>query len=863
MHKQVFSLLVSFIIMICSACSPSPSETHQEPDVQEPLYTVFLNKPVPQGTTVSFNAPVLRWPVKKGKAVKYDVRISDDPTFEKERSFGEEGISWAMYNPHRALKPGDWYWQYRTSGADWSDTFKFTVTADALPMVSPAATVFLKGIPVAHPRILTGRRTAAELKSLADNADARAVIAEAELQWLKPVPKEASVSFVKKGKDKDRDRKREQDAVNTLGNAVHNMVVSLSRAYLLTGDEKYVPKLMEVLMEVASWDPKGLSHEQDFADARCMRAMAIGYDTFYDRLTPEQREKLRTAIKARASHFYDSWVNVQEAKVLSGHLWQHILHYFFESAIAVYETDDAEAGQWLTYAYELFLARAPVLGDLDGGWAEGTSYFRMNMETLIEMPVMIRMYTGFDFIKTHPWYKNQVNWLIYNVTPGSFSDGYGDNNETVNNQLFYHYNKTGGDNKQAAKTPITSYMAFAQELGKLLQDPKATWYVNSCERHEGANLASEPMLRWFRLTRTHDVQLPADTGNLQFPMANLATGVTAMHTNLTHTPEDLAVFMRSSAFGAYGHILADQNTFNILYGGSRLFYRTGFKISMNDPHRTGWYQQTKSANGILINGQGQPISIEAGGRITRFMQGNNIAYTKGDASNAYRSEQTKEDFGVKKFYRHVLLLKPDIVVIYDELEADKAVNWSWLIHSINEMIVDSTGNSFSTSLGNVKGVGKLWAPASMSWSVSDTFPVPVVNWRHPGNKEVDEDYSQQQWHVTATNSAKLDRIRFLTIIKVGENADMHQLRETSDSSGSISVTAGDWIIEASLADNMAPSLSVYSPSRKTSFSAYGNQLKAGGIVFTGKLTNSSKLAEFRDGEMKFEEAGDRKRESLR
>src|SRR5690606_3511325 len=117
-------------------------------------------------------------------------------------------------------------------------------------------------------------------------------------------------------------------------------------------------------------------------------------------------------------------------KVLSGHVWQHILHYFFESVIAIYDADDAETGEWLTYAYELFLARAPVLGDPDGGWAEGASYFRMNMETMIEIPARIRMYTGFDFIKSHPWYKNQINWLIYNVTPGSLSDGFGDNNET-------------------------------------------------------------------------------------------------------------------------------------------------------------------------------------------------------------------------------------------------------------------------------------------------------------------------------------------------------------------------------------------------------------------------------------------------
>src|SRR5690606_2736612 len=192
---------------------------------------------------------------------------------------------------------------------------------------------------------------------------------------------------------------------------------------------------------------------------------------------------------------------------------------------------------------------------------------------------------------------------------------------------------------------------------------------------------------------TRNWRLPPEQ-EITLPMARLfeGTGVASLHTNPADTRDNLAVFLRASPFGAYGHMLADQNTFNILYGGNRIFYRTGFKISMKDPHRTGWYQQTKSANGVLINGNGQPISIEAGGKILRFLQGDQLAYAKGDASDAYRSRQTKEDFGVKKFYRHMLLLKPDIVVIYDEREAGGEASWSWLIHSMDNMELNKKQN---------------------------------------------------------------------------------------------------------------------------------------------------------------------------
>ncbi|MCO5235969.1 MAG: DUF4962 domain-containing protein [Chitinophagaceae bacterium] len=862
--KRGYWRIALLALVLCGGGSGGSAYAQQTDKDFNPYYTVFLDKPVPNGQEVAFNAPVLRWPVQKRKSVKYDVRVSDNISFSSGTNLGEEGIAWAMYNPHRSLKPGKWYWQYRVSGGKWSDTFSFTVTPSSLPMVSPAARQLLEAIPAAHPRVLSGSLGRTALQELAGDPDARVVIAEADRILKDPVPDQKDVVIVTGGKDPARDKKKNQDAVSGLGHAVKNMVTPLCQAYLLTGDRKYAIKGKEVIMKVSGWDPKGISMLNDFADARWMLSMALGYDTFYELLSQEEKDVLVKAIKARASNFYHSWVNSIEAKVLSGHVWQHILHYFFQSMLAVYDGQDAETAQWLTYAYELFLARAPVLGGLDGGWAEGVSYFRMNIETMMDIPMTIRMYTGFDFVKAHPWYANQSGWLIYNMPPSSFSDGYGDNNETLNMQLFYHYaarKSADGDEEgeETGEKPNAPYVAFANELAKWLQDPKARWYMEKCIASDTIDLVREPTLRWFRLTRTRNWKQPdAPEGQLKLPMARLfqGTGVVAMHTSPAHTPDDLALFLRASPFGAYGHMLADQNTFNILYGGDRLFYRTGFKVSMSDPHRTGWYQQTKSANGVLINGNGEPISIEAGGKIVRFLQGDHLAYAKGDASDAYKSRQTKEDFGVKKFYRHVLLLKPDIIVIYDELEADEAASWSWLIHSMDNMHLDRKRNYFSTSQDKIKGVGKLWAPVPVKWALTDTFSVPVINWRHPGNAEVDETYSRPQWHASATNAVKTKQIRFLTVIRAGEKVSPRQFKESVSPAGNVRVAVGNWIIEATLSTGSAPALSVRNNAAGTAFTAYEDDLKLNGSTFTGKSPKSSRLAETINGQVQLTEAVD-------
>lgn len=850
------------MLLLATVLGGYNSYAQQAEKVLDPYYTVFLNKPVPNGKVALFNAPVLRWPVQKGKSVTYDVRVSDDASFDKGIRFGEDRIAWAMYNPHRSLKPGTWYWQYRVSGEKWSDTFSFTITSSSLPMVSPTARQLLEAIPREHPRVLPGTLSKTTLRELSSDKEARVIIADADRVLNNPIPREKDAIVVKEGKDPDRDQKIAMDAVSALGHAVKGMVTPLCQAYLLTGDKKYAVKGKEAIMKVAGWDPKGISMLNDFADARCMQSMAIGYDTFYELLSQAEKDTLMKAIKARASHFFHSWVNAIEAKVLSGHVWQHILHYFFQTTLAIYDRNDAETVQWLTYAYELFLARTPVLGGLDGGWAEGASYFRMNIEMLLDIPMTIRMYTGFDFVKAHPWYTSQSDWLIYNMPPSSFSDGYGDNNETLNMQLFYHYAaKKSGDEDEEEETgekPSAPYVAFANELAKWLQDPKARWYAEKSKASDTINLINEPTLRWFRLTRTRNWKQPDPAAELKLPMARLfqGTGVVAMHTRPANTQDDLAIFLRASPFGAYGHILADQNTFNILYGGNRLFYRTGFKVSMKDPHRIGWYQQTKSANGVLINGNGQPISIEAGGKMLRFLQGDQMAYAKGDASDAYRSRQTKEDFSVKKFYRHILLLKPDIIVIYDELEAGKEANWSWLIHSMDNMELNRRRNYFSTTQGKIRGVGKLWSPVPVKWALTDTFSVPVINWRHPDNGEVNESYSQPQWHASATNTVKAKQIRFLTVIKAGRNVSVKQFKESGSSGGNIRVTIGDWAIEAALSEGSAPALSVRNATAGTAFTAYGNTLNLKGSTLTGKIPNSSRLSERINGEIRLAEAED-------
>ena len=393
-------------------------------------------------------SPSLCWPAdRKGKNT-YDVRLSMDSTFSAKDLIADENIPWTLFNPHRKLQYGTWYWQYRLHDGAWSDVFKFRMGDDATKTFAPPVERFWAAIPKEHPRVLINKKDEKSfIKNVKGDEDAMVVLKKADnLLEMTPLGEKEGESKMDGNSDMEN-RKLEIIASEHASNKIYNAIDHFCKAYLISKDKKYEKKAMEWAMAVAGWDPDGVSHSSDFGDARCMVSMAEAFDTFNDDLNASQKAALLKSIKVRAGRFYHGWINNIDAKVLSNHVWQYILNYFFQTAIAVYGDVD-EAKNWISYAYELWLARAPVLGGGDGGWGEGASYFRLDMETLLGVPMIIKEYTGFDFLKDNEWYKRNPYWMAYSFPAGSSTDGFGDDVEKI-------------------YAPGTEYLAYADALSKL------------------------------------------------------------------------------------------------------------------------------------------------------------------------------------------------------------------------------------------------------------------------------------------------------------------------------------------------------------------------------------------------------------
>lgn len=785
-------LVCTFAIALGKVEQTTMKDSHSYPKA---IHSVTRQEVWPSdGTIVDVNPPSLLWPVVKRQDIRYRVQLSQDPHFTSNKTVRSNELPWAIFNPHIALSYGKWYWCYEVLRGgrvqSVSDIYSFTISNSVRAFVTPLARQMLSACPKSHPRILmTSDGLTAFRKRMKKSQQAKSIINSADTFIGREPPAEDTAIPRQKGKNVFEQKNFAKWASKALGNQLSASTGALARAYIITGGKKYGRQAVRYAIHAAKFDPEGLTSPKvsDFANGTCLRSMVLAYDSCFDLLTPQEKIKLRKAIAVRAGRMFTSWRNNLETKVFSAHIWQHILLEFTEAAFATLgEIDEAEL--WASYIYELWLARVPLLGGNDGGWANGNSYFGTNFVTLISIPTFFEQLTGVDFF-SHPWYRNAIYYMIYTWPPRSAPDGFGD-----------------GCEKQHL-APL-SRLAFADILGRKFDDSYAGWYVRESLQPLRSTLQNDSSQRWHRLRAGYNSPVPTRS-SFDLPQARLFRdiGVVAMHKDIADTSNNLMLAFRSSPFGSFNHAHADQNSFNILFGGKRLYSNSGYYISYADDHFAGWYKHSRGHNTVLIDNKGQLSGTPNGyGWIVRYLHGQRITYCLGDASNAYGSA------GLTLFCRHVVFLRPSVVVIYDELEADHAAQWSWLLHCTNKISSDPASNCLTATVPSAPSKIDFFAQIPLNIDVHNRFDPPALNWRNrtSGGKTIQYP---NQWHASVSPEGKVNKMRYLAIIQVlGTNDE--SLFALPKVLGNHIVQVGPWSIDAELDPAKSATLEIQSLDRK-------------------------------------------------
>lgn len=796
------------------------------------IYPTIRNTTSPSnGESPKFNSPSFQWPSKKNAT--YSIRISTSKKFDQ-ALIEKNKIAFALFNPHQQLTEGKWYWQYKINQENWNPIDSFDINASTRIFPTVSVEKIINNIPAAHPRILVNKSEINNFRlNIIKTKEAIAVIKEANKILTIPIPKEGDALPKYQGKDKFENDKIASLASKWSGRKIQESLNIFSQAYILTGDVKYFKVAKLWMLEVANWDPMGPSHTNNFADGGIMSSMAIGLDSFWDLLTETERNLIKKNISTRADQFYKLWMNQVEARSSSMHVWQHIMHNLLETGLAL-KGEHPTAENWIEYIYELWIAQSPKMAEEDGAWINGSAYFGMNALSLIDIPTIFKKLSGVDFM-TAPWFQNNPKWLIYSFPPNSTSDGFGNDGERY-------------------KFPWINYAGYTDAIARLTNNPSAAWYANAVAKSVGKEIADDVEFRWFRIrdgikktTALHPLSFKQDAFFQE-------VGVGYMHTNVQDTKNDLFLSLRSSPFGPMSHTHADHNTFNIAYGGKRMFYNTGYRPAMGDPHFLGWYKHTQGHNGVLIDGQGQPFSDGAFGWIPRSIQGEQISYAVGDASNAYSGivDGKEIDHGMKLFRRHYLMLRPSIIIIYDELEADHAAEWSWLLHNYNGFTMDAKTQTVFAENETAKAQVTLFSASDIDLNVTDQFSVPVDNWTNKINEDGDTLNFVNQWHLKAASKQKAEKMRYLAVIQIKPDGRFEKIIKSIDNGD---ITVGNYRIKASMNINEAAHIQINNIENTLSFVSSGT-LMFEKNKYIGTDIKSAKLIEKKDGKIIFKEVLD-------
>ena len=787
-------------------------------------------------------APLIVPKVLRGEDEFLEFELSQDNSFPEKGTYRSGKLNWDLYNVHEQLATGDWYWRFRKVDANdkatiWSEVYKFTVTGKEEVFVTPKWEVFQQNIPATYPRINCFlEEDIAKVSPIADtHPEYKSMISRAN---------------GKDGLGVKLPANPHDYGMEALANNTRNY---LNTAWRLTKDRKYYDKILEIgrtLINYGITDDQ-LKKYENFAAGGIVDVVSLCYDLCQESLTEDEKTKAEQLILKIVNYYYRSYTGRIENHIFDNHTWQIVLRNMTQGALVICQ-EYPEAMNALEYFYELWTGCAPASGfNRSGAWQNGISYFGTNCYTLYWMPMLFSHLTQTDFLK-HPWYKNAGKAIAYTWLPGSGNCSFGDGVEKWMTE------------------PGRVQVGFMDFLARETGDSYAAWYAKEC----AVVLKDNFDMRLYRIAQGDADYTAAELDDSAFEnfIWHKDIGEGVAHSDMRNLNSNLSLAFRSSPYGSGSHTLADQNGFKLLYKGRPVYISAGYYQNFADKHNLLQYRNTRGHNTIMINGIGQPFTTKAYGNICRGLNGENIAYFLGDASNAYcgTSDQWESNFvaaGISQtpefgfgdnplnnYKRHIFMLRPNKIVIYDELGADEVATWQWLLHSPVEMHV--AGNKVTTDYtyegrGSFTSVAQIYSEQTPDITATDEW--------FPGGEPADQDPVKypKQWHLTANFGPSLNN-KILTVIQVTENGSVDEIWQVNNR-----FTLGDWKIEAEMAADKPAAITISNKLTGAMFSYGTPEVIVGGAPYKRQQENSSVLYDNVQGTMQVQESTDKPLQTTR
>ena len=510
----------------------------------------------------------------------------------------------------------------------------------------------------------------------------RRLKAEAKVWMAMPVDKNIPIQ----GKntradwsDDDRSPKYSSYYNKNRNNAFH-----LAFLYQITGEERYAQKAFEfadAFCDLTTWTRR--AHEFPIIYSRIMpwnvpddqvnfnfdhwngdsgRMMAAVYDWLYPALSQPQRDRIRGALlekvitRVRGDYEFHWWATAYRCN------WCGVCNSGVGLAGLSLLKEHPQLTDVVAESYNRINSMLNELG-VDGGWQEGGAYWNYGVHTSSFFADALKRLTKgkYNLFKNKRLADNPVTFPLHISLPG---------NQSLN------FEDSGGGG-------LLGSTHLINKLATETQNPQAAWYRNRLdidyrteyERKSGnKSFTPRPLGDPFDIiwSRPKFKGLPPTQPSIHFKTIDWWV----MRSDFL-SPDKVLVAGKAGKNDDPHHGHLDIGHF-IVYWNKEYYIRdlgkSGYDEKYFDEARFDYPEASSEGhNTILVNGEQQisgkyykkPYDYTIGGAVLDFRTNADSDYVLMDPTNAYPKKE------LKKWRRNILLEKPEITIVLDEVHSDK------------------------------------------------------------------------------------------------------------------------------------------------------------------------------------------------
>jgi len=667
----------------------------------------------------------------QARADRYEFVVARDPRFRKVVYRGQSALP--AHCPPRILPSGRFWWRFRVrrkgTWSNWGKTRSFLLPPEAVGFPMPSRIELLRRIPGEHPRLFVRPDDEDRLREFSAGAGRTVwerLVRQAEEIVLNPPSTQEPPRYPPGTVCFSAEWRKLRKANRDRTVAVLKGAATLGFVGFVSADERYMVEGRKLLLGAARWNPLGSTgyRYNDEAGVAYARYFSRAYTFLCDSLTESERDLCRRVIRTRGRQMYlhlcpqHLW---RPYRNLAGRAW----FVLGEMGIAFFR-EIPEAIDWIDFALHVFYDCYPVWAGGDGGWHQGLAAFREEMRDFTDWADIVQCALRIDAYKK-AFLAEAGYFPFYLQVPGSTGGGFGEG---------------------SAELTSRGNVPFLSVLARKKKNPYWQWYVDSL----GGSRFEDGYLAFLRSAlRPVDGKNPTD---LPTSRVFRGIGVACLNSTLIEAGKNVAVFFKSSPFGSVGLGYEAQNSFLFYAFGKPFLIQGGCDDTVSLKFRREWLWRTKSVNTLTMEEISQaPHAWEAEGRITDFADSRKVSYVSGEAAAAYPGGT------VKKFTRHLILLKGKGVVIWDEVDLETARKVTFHLHSPAPFGKDREWGAGSYQI--VQGTKR----CRIDFLWTDPFTVRVAD--NFGLKPP-EGCTHKQWHLKAETEKRGEHFDLVTLIVAEE-----------------------------------------------------------------------------------------------